>query len=135
MEVPELNDKEWHHVCAMWENTAGMASLFVDGAMRTQCQGEGIGWAFSWDGLFVLGDRRDAKAEFTSILICVKLWEKIISNGEVRMVYEDKKCKNNSEVSIAWPWFKMAELDGQATWANFSSLLKEDLGMYPRLEE
>ena len=97
----------------MWENTAGMASLFVDGAMRVRCQGKGIGWAFSWNGNFVLGDRRTASAEFTSILTCVKLWERVISNGDVKMVYEDKKCKINSEVTIGWPWFKMAELDGE----------------------
>ena len=70
------------------------------GAMRVRCQGKGIGWAFSWNGNFVLGDRRTASAEFTSILTCVKLWERVISNGDVKMVYEDKKCKINSEVAI-----------------------------------
>lgn len=132
--VTELKDKKLHHICAMWNNTDGMASLFVDGSMRVRSQGHRLGWMNTWDGRFVLGDTGQVSSDVTCILTCVRLWTKTMSEEEVKMAHEDKKCEKNDGVTVAWPWFKMADLYGKAAWTNSSSMWKEDLGMLDRFD-
>lgn len=130
VKVTELKDEEWHHVCAMWENTAGMASLFVDGAMRVRAQGKLVrGGRISLDGLFILGDGRNSDSDFSCILTCVRLWEGTMEEEEVKLAFDDKKCEDNDGVSVAWPWFELAQLEHEAQWSSSSSLLGEDLGI------
>lgn len=108
-----------------------MASLFVDGAMRVRGHGKLIGTKFSWDGVLFLGGNRDVSASATCILTCARLWERAIKERELTMVYADKKCENHDEVFMTWPLLKRADLQGNATWTNSSSLLKDlqELGM------
>lgn len=114
----------------MWENTAGMASLFIDGAMRVRVQGKLIGTLVMWDGVLHLGDRRVNNTSIICSLTCVRLWKRAITEGEVKMEHENKKCKDHERTAMTWPLFKRAQLDGNASWTNSSSLLEEDeLGM------
>lgn len=113
----------------MWENTAGMVSLFIDGAMRVRGQGKFIGRFVKWDGVLYLGDKRVFALSAVS-LSCVRLWKGAITEAEVKMEYANKKCENHELASMTWPLFKRAHLQGNASsWTNSSSLLEEDLGM------
>lgn len=127
--APELKDKSWHYLCAMWENEADTASLFVDGTIRVRGQGKLIESFISWDGILHLGDKRDVAALSNCILTCVRLWKGAITEGEVKTEYGRKKCDNHEQVSMTWPLFKRGYLTGNALWTNSSSLLEEDLGM------
>lgn len=129
LEAPDLKDKSWHHVCAMWENTAGTTSLFIDGAIRVRSQGKLIGTFVKWDGILILGDRREFSAPSILFLTCVRLWNRAINEGEVKTEYGNKKCKNHELACMTWPLFKRAHLEGTALWTNSSSLLEDDLGM------
>ncbi|KAL9987715.1 hypothetical protein ACROYT_G002065 [Oculina patagonica] len=127
IEAPELKDESWHHVCVMWENTAGTVSLFIDGAMRVRGQGKFIGRFVKWDGVLYLGDKRVFALSAVS-LSCVRLWKGAITEAEVKMEYANKKCENHKLASMTWPLFKRAHLQGNASsWTNSSSLLEEDL--------
>lgn len=105
-----------------------MASLFIDGAMRVRGQGKLIGSFVKWDGVLYLGDK-GVFASFIVTLTCVRLWKGAITEGEVKMEYANKKCENHEWASMTWPLFKRANLQGNASWTNSSSLLEEDLGM------
>ena len=122
-----MKDTSWHHICAGWENKAGIAEIFIDGIRNIRSYGSLIGFTFSRDALVILDKQGSTSSR--SYLTCLRMWPSVIEDEEVRRAFEDKKCSNNSATPFIWPLFKRAELRGGALWTNSSSLLKEDLGM------
>ena len=119
----------------MWENRGGMASLFVDNARRERVQGKLVGFTFPWDGVLIFGDQKADSRLSKCTLTCLRFWEGVITDEEVKRAYGDKKCNNKRTASMMWPLFKRADFQGNALWTNSSSLWKEDLGMYHVLME
>ncbi|XP_078367068.1 neuronal pentraxin-2-like isoform X2 [Oculina patagonica] len=110
------NDGKWHHICATWENTAGLWNLYKDGKVAASGKGLKTGYVIRGGGALVLGQEQDsvggsfeASQSFIGEITGVNIWDHVKNNREITRM--SKSCLIGVGNVFQWSDFK-AHLKG-----------------------
>ena len=87
----QLNDGNWHFICATWENKAGSWEIFIaDGYSKADGKGLQTGHVIKTDGLLILGQEQDSfgggfasNQNYVGLLTDLNIWDSVLSKTEI----------------------------------------------------
>jgi len=104
-----VNDDEWHHVAATWDN-AGESILYVDAARAASTANTGN--IFSFSGRIRLGRPNDSSRYYNGLLDEVRLYDRILPAGEIQKIMDPAKAYNSTPANGA----EDVELSAKLIW-------------------
>ncbi|KAL9959491.1 hypothetical protein ACROYT_G032818 [Oculina patagonica] len=85
-----INDDQWHHICATWENAAGSWNFYIDGALWKTGTDLVAGHVIDNNGIFVLGQEQDVPGNgfqqsqsFLGQMYGVNMWNRVLTADEI----------------------------------------------------
>ena len=114
-----VNDGQWHHICATWENTAGSWNFFIDRASVANGTNFGKDHVIKNTGIVILGQDQDEYGggfeqdqSFFGEMFCVNMWSAMLSPDEI--LHMSRNCSNGIGNYLRWSDFETG-LHGNVT--------------------
>ncbi|KAK3713151.1 hypothetical protein QZH41_010043 [Actinostola sp. cb2023] len=90
-----VNDGQWHHICATWENTAGRAVIYKDGVQSAQST-INKGHVIRGGGTLIIGQEQDSVGGTFDATQCyigdltgINMWNRVLGLNEITAMSRD----------------------------------------------
>nr|XP_006812501.1 PREDICTED: uncharacterized protein LOC100374304 [Saccoglossus kowalevskii] len=114
----DVNDDDWHHLCATWSSNGGIWGIYDDGALAASGSGLRSGSIIRGSGVLVLGQEQDSfrggyqsSQALKGELAYFNTWSRILSEDEIGHLAAE--CNGETEGDLfAWSSGEI-DLDGR----------------------
>ena len=104
------NDGNWHHICALWENNAGLLKFYKDGALAANHTDFKTGHTIRSGGSLILGQDQDSVAghfqasqSFQGFLSSLNVWDYALCEEIIMRM--SKACLSDEGNVYKWSYF------------------------------
>ena len=105
-----INDDQWHHFCATWENAAGSWNMYIDGALLSNGDNFKTGHVIDNNGIVILGQDQDKYGDgfersqsFSGQMFGVNMWNTVLTAKEI--LHMSKNCSYGVGNYLRWSDF------------------------------